>query len=223
VANILCLDFDDTIAVENMARRVFERFAGPRWAEVEADSRRQGLSIEQRRAAGLDCIEATDEELRAFARETGQVRPGFMELIDWATWNNWQPIVVSNGFDFYVDPVLDALGLDRLMRHCGRTRFDYRWRVRYDSPRGIELAEGFKLSYATAFRSAGDFVVYAGDGVSDVPAASLAGAAFARDALWDRLQADHPCVHPFETFHDVIAVLDREAEGWLNTFAAGGS
>ncbi|HMR97567.1 MAG TPA: haloacid dehalogenase-like hydrolase, partial [Microthrixaceae bacterium] len=85
--------------------------------------------------------------------ESVTVRPGLLELFDWAHWNGWVVTVVSNGFDFYVDGVLDALGADRVARHAGRTRHEYRWHVTYYSPRGIELEEGFKLSYAAAFQT----------------------------------------------------------------------
>ena len=50
-----------------------------------------------------------------------------------------------------------------MTRHCGRTRQVYRWRLTYASPRGVELEEGFLLSYAAALRDAGDLVVYVGE------------------------------------------------------------
>jgi 2-hydroxy-3-keto-5-methylthiopentenyl-1-phosphate phosphatase len=220
VASIICLDFDDTIVLDNTARQVFERFAASEWRVAEDRYKAGQLSVEQFNAAALDLVTATDEELRAFAAQSAGLRDGFLELTDWAHWHGWLAIVVSNGFDFYVDTVLDGLGLDRLARHAGRTRFDYRWRVTYLSPRGIELQEGFKLAYAAAFRGAADFVVYVGDGASDVEAARLAQVVFARSTLWERLKDEHPRIYPFETFNDVTAVLEREAEAWLASLSS---
>jgi 2-hydroxy-3-keto-5-methylthiopentenyl-1-phosphate phosphatase len=224
VARVLCLDFDDTISVENTARQIFERFAAPAWREDEARYRRGELSVEQFNAAALDRIEpeVSREEIEAFVMDAVEVREGFLELCDWCTWNSWLPVVVSNGFDLYVDAVLDGLGLDRVVRHAGRTQRGYRWRVRYLSPRGIELQRGFKLSYAQAFRGAGDFVAYAGDGASDVEAAELAAAVFARSTLLERVEGTRERVFPFETFDDVRAVLEASAEGWLAPFEGGG-
>jgi 2-hydroxy-3-keto-5-methylthiopentenyl-1-phosphate phosphatase len=158
--------------------------------------------------------------MAAFARASAVIRDGFLELTDWCAWNDWLPVVVSNGFDFYVDAVLDGPAFDRVARHAGRTRLGYRWRLRYPSPRGIELQTGFKLSYARAFRDAGDFVAYVGDGASDVEAAKLAPAVFARSTLWERLNGAHPRLYRFETFHDVRAVLEQEAAGWLRSFSS---
>ena len=207
MANVLCLDFDDTIVLDNTTRQMFERFAAPGWRDFEALYHAGKLSVEQFNAAALDLVEATADEVHDFVLEVARPREGFLELLDWAHWNGWLAMVVSNGFNIYVDPVLDSLGVTRVARHAGRARFDYRWRVTYFSPRGIEIQDGFKLAYATSLKNAGDEVVYVGDGASDVPAAMLAGRVFARSTLLERLTGVHPDVAPFETFHDVVAAL----------------
>ncbi|MGI8925948.1 MAG: HAD-IB family phosphatase [Tepidiformaceae bacterium] len=220
MAAIICLDFDDTIVLDNTARQIFERFGGEGWRGAEAAYGRREMSLEEYNAAAMEGVLAGREEIAAFVRTVARPRAGLLELTDWAHWNGWLPIVVSNGFDLYVDPVLDDLGLDRVARHCGRARFTYRWRITYLSPRGVELGEGFKVSYAAAFKLGGDFVVYVGDGRSDVEAARLAPAVFARDTLWEQLKDEHARIYPFETFHDVLRVLEQEAESWLASFSS---
>lgn len=227
MANVLCLDFDDTVVLDNTWRQFLARFTdSDAWEEKVGQPRARGeLSVEQANAAGLDLIDlaVTRDELEAFALEVARPREGLLELTDWAHWQGWLTVVVSLGFDFYVNPVLDRLGLDRVARHTGRASNAYRWRGRYFSPRGIEVEEDFKLSYARAFRDAGDFVVYVGDGESDEAPAALAPVVFARSTLWEQLNGQRPGVYPFETFHEVTAVLDREAGAWLAAFTAGRS
>lgn len=220
VANIICLDFDDTIVLDNTARQVFERFAAPGWQALSERKARGELTVEQYNAAALDLVEATREELVEFVVQVARPRAGLGELLDWAHWNGWMAVVVSNGYDFYVDPVLDRLGFDRVPRHAGRTSREYRWRVRYYSPRGVVLEDGFKLSYAAAFRGAGDFVAYVGDGESDLEAAGLAPVVFARSTLLERLDGHHERLYAFESFHDVRDVLEREGESWLESFSS---
>jgi 2-hydroxy-3-keto-5-methylthiopentenyl-1-phosphate phosphatase len=161
-----------------------------------------------------------------FALSVAEPREGLMELLDWAHWNDWQAAVVSNGWDLYIDPILAKLGADRVLRHCGRTRFAYQWQLRYFSPRGVELADGFKVSYIASYREHGDYVAFVGDGPSDVTPARLAHTVFARDILWDELRHEHSRVREFETFHDVRVVLEQESPEWLASFssttAAGG-
>jgi 2-hydroxy-3-keto-5-methylthiopentenyl-1-phosphate phosphatase len=220
MARVICIDFDDTLVLDNTMAQIMQRFAGAAWGDVAERYRRGEISVEQQNAEGLDLVEAEPDEIRQFVREVARPRPGILELNDWAQWNGWLVTIVSNGFDLYVDPVLDDLGLDRVTRHCGRTRKEYRWRVRYYSPRGVEVQSGFKLAYAASFENAGDFVVYIGDGSSDVDAARLAPVVFARDTLWERLKDQHPRIYAFETFHDVAGVLQREAESWLASFSS---
>ena len=220
MANIICLDFDDTIVLDNTARQIFERFAAPGWVELSERKARGELTVEQYNAAALDLVEATREEMMEFVVSVARPRAGFAELLDWAHWNGWMAVVVSNGYDFYVDAVLDHLGFDRVARHAGRTSKDYRWRVRYYSPRGVVLEDGFKVSYAAAFRAAGDFVVYVGDGESDVEAAKLAPVVFAQSTLLERLDGRHERLYAFETFDDVRKVLEREGAEWLESFSS---
>ena len=222
MANLLCLDFDDTMVMENTFRQVMERFVPQDTWEQYVAQRPTEMTVEQSNAAEIDLIDpsVSEHEIASFVRDTAVVREGLLELTDWAHWNDWLTSVVSLGLDLYVDPVIDDLKLDRMARHMGRTHNTYRWQVRYYSPRGIEIQDGFKLSYAKAFQDAGDFVVYVGDGQSDIAPARMAQAVFARGTLLDRLQGEHPRLYPFETFHDVVAVLEREADGWVASFSS---
>jgi 2-hydroxy-3-keto-5-methylthiopentenyl-1-phosphate phosphatase len=220
VPGTICIDFDDTIVDRDIAAQLLEQFAHSSWRELRDRFGRRELTLEQYSAAAIDLVDATHEELVAFAMDIATPRPGLLELGDWAQWNGWHIAVVSSGWDLYINPILDAIGAERMPRHCGRARFTYRWRLQYLSPRGIELTDGFKLSYAGAYREAGDALVWIGDGRSDAPAAALSDAVFARSVLLDELTGTREQVFPFETFHDVVEVLEREAEGWEPAKAA---
>jgi 2-hydroxy-3-keto-5-methylthiopentenyl-1-phosphate phosphatase len=220
MANVLCLGFDDAIVLDNTARQIFERFAAPGWRDAEAAYQAGRMSEEEFNAAALDLVTAPRGELTAYVRAVARVRPGFMELLDWVHWNDWLAMVVSNGFDFSVDAVLDGLGIDRITRHAGRTRREYRWRVAYYSPRGVEVRAGFKLSYVAALKGAGDFVAYVGGGASDVEATTLADVVFARSTLLERLDVTRKRVFAFDTFDDVRSVLESESVGWLTAHPA---
>jgi 2-hydroxy-3-keto-5-methylthiopentenyl-1-phosphate phosphatase len=214
VGYTICIDFDDTIVERDIAAQLLDQFAHSSWRELREQFGRRELTLEQYSAAALDLVDATPEELVAFALDVARPRAGLLELADWAQWNGWHVAVVSSGWDVYINPILDSLGAERLPRHCGRARFTYRWRLQYLSARGIELTDGFKLSYASAFREAGDTLVWVGDGRSDVTSAALSDSVFARSVLLEELATARDRVFPFETFHDVVAVLEREAAGW---------
>jgi 2-hydroxy-3-keto-5-methylthiopentenyl-1-phosphate phosphatase len=212
MARVLCHDFDDTLVVNNVTREILERFAGPGWAELAAAYAREELTVEEYNARSMELVEAEPEEIVELARSIARPRAGLHELVGWAGWHEWQVAIVSNSIDIVVSAVLADLGLERLPRHAGRARKQYRWRVRYFSPRGIEIAARFKLSYVRAYQAAGDFVAFAGDGASDLEAGAVADIVFARSTLLERLSGTREHVYPFETFQDVIAILEQEPD-----------
>lgn len=221
MAGTICIDFDDTVVEADIAAQLLEQFAHSSWRELRERFARKELTLEQYSAAALDLVDASQDELVDFAMDVAKPRPGLMALTDWAQWNGWNVAVVSSGWDLYINPILDSLEADRIPRHCGRARFSYRWRLQYLSPRGIEVTEGFKLSYASAFREAGDTLIWIGDGRSDIPSAALSDAVFARSVLLEDLAGTRERVFPFETFHDVVDVLERESKRWAIPGSAG--
>lgn len=220
MAGTICIDFDDTIVERDIAAQVLEQFAHSSWREHRDRFAAGELTLEQYSAAALDLVDATHDEIVEYALSVAKPRPGLVELTDWAHWNGWNVAVVSSGWDIYINPILDSLGADRVARHCGRARYRYRWQLRYLSPRGIEVADGFKLSYAAAYRDAGDALLWVGDGKSDRPPADLSDAVFARSALLEALEGNRERVYAFETFHDVVEVLEQEGREWLESFSS---
>ena len=155
MASVLWLDFEGVVVEAGLTDAIVGEYAAqPPAAGTQGD--------EAALAAALGQFEAPREEVESRVREVARIRPGFEELVGWAQWHGWLPIVVSTAPDVCVETVLDEPGFDRIARHCGRTRQVYRWRLTYASPRGVELEEGFLLSYAAALRDAGDLVVYVG-------------------------------------------------------------
>jgi 2-hydroxy-3-keto-5-methylthiopentenyl-1-phosphate phosphatase len=213
VPGTICIDFDDTVVTRDIAGQILERFAGDGWPALRERRRAGELTLEQYSAAALDLVDASEETLVAFALEAAEPREGLADLLDWAHWNGWHAAIVSNGWDLYIDPILRRMGVDRLARHCGRARFVYRWQLRYLSPRGIEVNDGFKLGYAAEFKALGDRLVWVGDGPSDIAPAQASDLVFARDTLLETL-GGRDQVHAFEHFGDVVAMLEREQREW---------
>lgn len=220
MAAIVWLDFETAIAGDGLSEAFFQTFAGSRWNEVSAMVAQGEMTREQAIIAAMGAIEASDEAMRAWVRANARTAPDLYELTDWAHWHGWLPVVVSLAPDILVDTVLDDLGLDRVTRHCPRARFQYRWRLTFFSPRGVEIEDRFTVAYASAFQRAGDFVVYVGADPGDREASQMAHITFARDALLGRLGGSTARIRPWTSLHDVKDALDREGEAWLAAFAA---
>ncbi len=210
MANILCLDFDGTVMPCDTTGEVLARFGGEELERLTAKRARGEMTVEQFNAAALRTVEAPREELSAFVGSLASLREGFAEVVDRAWWGGWAPMIVSTAFDFAVAGVLDGQGLDRLARHTGRTSREYRWRVRYLSPRGVDLEDGFVLSYLAALCAAGDTVVYVGSDGETAAAAKLASMVIAGVELFARLDGVHGRLHRFEGFEAAWRTIERE-------------
>ena len=213
MAAVLWLDFEGVAVEAGLTDAIVAEFAA-RPPEPGAATPETAL------AAAVAEIEAPREEVEARVRELARPRAGFADLVGWAQWRGWLPVVVTLAPDVCVDAVLDEAGFDRVTRHCGRTRQVYRWRLTHASPRGVELDEGFLLSYAAAFRDAGDCVVHVGAGAEGAEAARLAVAVCATGPLREALAGDGR-VRPFDALDEARALLEREGEAWRAAFAAG--
>ncbi len=218
MASVLCLDFEGVVVEAGLTEAIVSEFALRPPAAAGGDP-------ELKLAAALGEFEAPRDEVEARVRELARLRPGLDDLLGWAQWHGWLPVVVTLAPDVCVETALEDARFDRVALHCGRTRQVYRWRLTYASPRGIDLEEGFRLSYAAAFRDAGDLVVYVGAQAEGVAAARMAAGVCASGSLLEALGGDDndagEHVYAFETLDDVRAVLEREGEAWKAAFATG--
>ncbi len=213
MASVLWLDFEGVVVEAGLTEAIIAEFG----MDPPTDSTD---GSERSLASAIATFEAPREEVESRVRELARLRPGLEELVGWAQWHGWLPIVISTAPDVCVETVLEDPGFDRVTRHCGRTRQVYRWRLTYASPRGVELEEGFQLSYAAALRDAGDLVAYVGEQVGGEQAAGMAFASCTGGALREAL-GEGERAHGFTALSDVREVLEQEAEAWKAAFAAG--
>jgi 2-hydroxy-3-keto-5-methylthiopentenyl-1-phosphate phosphatase len=158
-------------------------------------------------------VKADKETLIAYTRRHSQLRAGFKELLDFCKKKGVEFVIVSNGMDFYIETLLNDLGLNKLETLAGRTEFDHKGiTVRYIGPEGNELTSGFKEAYTRLYINRGYRIVYIGNGISDIPAARLSYRVFAREDLLEHCSETNLKCIPFNDLNDVIkglADIDR--------------
>jgi len=158
-------------------------------------------------------IEADKSELLDYVRRRDvSLRPGFTELLAGCRRRGIEFIIVSNGWDFYIDYIMKNLNLSEVPVRASVTSFDHGQRTaRYLGPDGKELQVGFKEAYSRLFLDRGYRVIYVGNGISDAPAACLAHHVFAVDDLKDYFESRNYACYPFQDMHDIERKLDHLA------------
>ncbi len=207
---VLC-DFDGTITTEDVAEVLLARFAPGAWEPIEALHRARKIGTRETLARQFSFVRAGREAMVDFVRAKAAMDPGFPAFLRFCRSRGIPLEIVSEGLDFYIEPLLRDWGLDVPLR-TNRARFeDGRIRIEYPfADPGCTLCGACKLDRVFQLRVAGRRVVYVGDGDSDLCPAVEADAVFAKRRLAELCDSESIPCRRFETFAEV----QREMEGW---------
>lgn len=202
-------DFDGTITEDDESFLLLDEFATGDWRHW-LDLYRDGkISVGDFNCRAFAMVKTDRQRLVDFVLHTNRIRPGFKNLVAHCAENGIRLVIVSNGLDFYIDAILNQIGLNNISVFAARTVFNPGGLdVRYIGPDGNVLQDGFKESYIRFFLSNQYRVVYAGNGPSDLPAARLASQVFATDQLVKLCREQNISCMPFTNFNEVIKSLE---------------
>lgn len=211
----ILVDYDGTIALTDVSDTVMaEHMRGPWEAEVAAYD--AGLSG-SRRLMEFE-IRSLDTPLAALlATAAAQPHdPGFVPFVRRAQAAGLPIEIVSDGFGFFIEPALEALGVGELPVITARTTFD-----------GTRASIAFPNGHPTCFvcgtckrnrvlehQAAGRAVMFIGDGESDRYAAGYADVVWAKRSLVQIcLEANWP-FNRWTEFREIDAWLSDVLEAW---------
>ena len=211
-------DFDDTVAVENVAELLLAQFSPDlTWQQLRQQSRDKHISLKEYQERAFEAVAASREEMQAAVKEKATLRPHFKELRDYTRRAGIPLAIVSIGLDFYVDALLAREGLEDTPRYTAGASFSggtisysypYLWDGSGAATQEVCSQWGTcKCSILNRYKQKGYAIYYVGDGRSDMCPASLADHIFARSYLAELCQEKQLPFTPFETFMDVIRVL----------------
>jgi 2-hydroxy-3-keto-5-methylthiopentenyl-1-phosphate phosphatase len=204
-------DFDNTIAAFDVSFMLLDAFADGDWRSILQEYRERKIPVgvfSQRTFAMIKAGEATMLDY-LFTGKRVSIRPGFEELLRVCTQRGFEFVIVSNGLTFYIDAVLNSIGVTGIPVFAAQTEFSPDGlKITYINPDGQSVLDKFKQSYVEWHLSRGYRVVYIGDGYSDIAPASLSHYVFARDDLLAHCQKDNLKCTPFNDLNDVVRGLE---------------
>src|SRR3954451_2868851 len=211
----ILVDYDGTIALTDVSDTVMaEHMRGPWEAEVAAYD--AGLSG-SRRLMEFE-IRSLDTPLAALlATAAAQPHdPGFVPFVRRAQAAGLPIEIVSDGFGFFIQPALEALGVGELPVITARTTFEGR-RASIAFPNGhptCRVCGTCQRNRVLEHQAAGRAVVFIGDGESDRYAAGYS------DVVWAKRSLVRICTEagwPFllwSRFDEIEAWLDETLTAW---------
>ncbi len=209
------LDFDGTITTKDIGDQVVINFAEPGWAEALDRYRAGELNVRDLWSFEIGLLRK-EREAEAVAHSIGmaEVREGFGELIEHCKSHRVLVEVVSSGMNFYVDAILDSHGFGDLARARPTVEYDDRGfgvMVMAEGLRDCGMTAMCKCDRVWRLRRKGYRVMFVGDGESDACVVSQADIVLATSRLREVCTSKGIEHTPFETFHDVLEVVERVA------------
>ena len=202
---IIQCDFDGTIIRNNLSVLLRENFGQGDWQKIDSDYLHGQITVEQSNKLQFAMIKEPKEKLQEFIRQHIEVKAGFLEFVAYCSGTGIPLVIVSSGLDFYIETVLDEIGVSDLELHCGQASFsEGSIAVSYRDPEGNPLSDGFKQRYFTWLKERGRIVIYIGDGLSDLEAARQADHIFATGHLLKLLVAGSVTCSGFSDFHNLL-------------------
>ncbi|MBL0321269.1 MAG: MtnX-like HAD-IB family phosphatase [Ignavibacteria bacterium] len=215
----LFLDFDGTISQTDVGNELFQRFG--EFEPVHTQLMNNEISVAEyyRRSVALLRPDCTPESLTAFALAQ-QLDAGFAPLVSWARRSNIAVSVVSDGFNLYIEPLLDRSGMRNELRVWCNTLVWNGTAFTVAFPGATESCSCFcascKRNVVIASVADDDIAIYVGDGRSDSCAVEHADIVFAKGTLAAECTRKGIPHHHFHTLAEVMIILQRKVvEGAL--------
>jgi 2-hydroxy-3-keto-5-methylthiopentenyl-1-phosphate phosphatase len=204
-------DFDNTVTVEDASFIILDTFARGDWQKINAEYEAGEISVGRFNEAAVSLMRATKQEMLDAIKDRVSVRPGFSEFADFCRKRAIRLVIVSNGFDIYIEHFLKKLGLGGVEYHAASLNFNGGGKVTtaYIGPDGQSVDDGFKEAFLDRFQCQGYEVIYIGDGSSDYRPAQKCRLVFARDTLQQKCESAGIFFHTFNDFHDLTAKMEK--------------
>jgi 2-hydroxy-3-keto-5-methylthiopentenyl-1-phosphate phosphatase len=203
------VDFDGTACLHDVAEHLLIEFGDPSWREWDRAWERGEIGSHQVILAQAAMLAEPTEDLLAFALRHCPIDPTFAPFVRWLRGLGIEVTLVSDGFGFYVEPLLRAAGIDdlRVVTNTWREQGEPRMRFENGHPECVGCGT-CKMRAVLEARSIGP-VAFVGEGPSDRYGALYSDVVFAKDALVAIARADGVPFFPWTTFDDVRAQLER--------------
>jgi 2,3-diketo-5-methylthio-1-phosphopentane phosphatase/HAD superfamily hydrolase (TIGR01509 family) len=212
---ILC-DFDGTISVRDTGYLLLQRFSSGDWETLDQEFREGKIGSKEAYVRIGPFLKGSREEFLAFVREHLEIDPSFIPFYRFCRDAGMDVRIVSDGFDFYIDAILEQHGLREIPFDANTCRFLPGDQKEVSFPHWNEdcgLCGTCKRKLVQRYRRHYDSIFYAGDGLSDRCATQEADFTFAKGTLYDFcINADIPC-HFYQDFHDILNDLRKRIRG----------
>jgi len=201
------VDFDGTITLEDVGEAIFKKFGETEKVKrIIEDLLSDKISSRQCWDELCDSVDNINKaELDEFI-DLIDVDPTFIPFVKFCSENKIDMVVLSDGFDYYIDRLFNKAGLSGLKYYSNKLFVDDKGILKaeypyfdVDSPTSANCKKNHIINHS----SDDEYTVYIGDGNSDKEAAQYCDFIFAKDGLARFCSMERISFYPFRDFNEV--------------------
>lgn len=210
------VDFDGTACLHDVAEHLLAAFALGDWEALDEAWERGELGSQGVVAAQSAMLDADRGALLEHARSHCEMDPTFAPFVAWAHDQSIEVAIASDGFGFYIEPLLTAAGVPPIPVITNEQVWDDAGR-----PGGLGFPNRHpeclgcgtcKMQAVLGRQQAHGAVAFVGEGSSDRYGALYADVTFAKLALVAHCERDGVPFVPWNDFDDVRRWLETADE-----------
>ncbi len=210
----LLVDFDGTACLQDVSELLLDRFGEPGWKAYDEAVDRGEMGLREAAGHQAAMLHGSLDAMLGFALDHAELAPTFPPFVAWAEAGGLPLTLASDGFAFYIRPILRAAGLGHLEVVTNEFDADGGPPV-LRHPNGHPECVGCgtcKMLVAIGLRRRHGSVAFVGEGQSDRYGALYSDLVFAKDALVEICERDGVPFVPWETFDDVRNAIEAAEE-----------
>lgn len=206
------IDFDGTVVDRDICAGMVMKYAGEGWQELNSLWEQGVLSTGECAQRTLDLMKVSPAELEDFFKRF-ELDTGFKNFVDWAEGRGYQLLILSDGYDNYIDLIQTKFDL-KIEYYANHLEYADGWHFQSRHANPDCLKCGVCKSGIVRERSAPGMVnVYIGDGYSDRCAASICDIIFAKKSLAAYCDQEGIKYYPYHSFNDILRQLEELSAG----------
>jgi 2-hydroxy-3-keto-5-methylthiopentenyl-1-phosphate phosphatase len=206
----ILIDFDGTACTQDVSEVLLQEFGDPGWQRYDELVAEGVMGLREAGEHQVGMLRGSPEEMLAFAIRACDLDRTFPPFVEWAEKEAISLALVSDGFGFYILPMLEAAGLGHLDVVTNEFAIDH-GPPHLRHPNGHPECMGCgtcKMLVALRTRERHGRVAFVGEGRSDRYGALYSDLVFAKKDLVGICEADGVPFVQWETFDDVRAALE---------------
>ena len=201
--DVFC-DFDGTITKHDVVDAFLDAFAAPEWLEIEASWREMKIGSKECLERQVRCVPPLGQKEMTEFLDGIEIDPHFLEFA--RSFSQGRITILSDGFDFFIQSVLDRHGLRGIRHFSNRLVWRPGEAPRAEFPHAEPLCKtgsGTCKCRMTETLAPGRGFLYVGDGQSDFCVSRKADLVLAKGKLAHFCRDEGIPFSEFHTFQDV--------------------